>query len=201
MIAQQVEKRNLLSSFFVTILVAMAYQEMILVVKELVRADRFGLEALLLPITFFFVSVRFFVGNQLHLLSDNLTDLPGLAWLYDLMVIITQSIVLVLLGGATSNESPTSAIQFIDYMILLYVVDVLWIVTQWLIGRFAPDWRRSFVPWAWAILNTVLVVALFVLGVAFGAGIHTGPGLLCVAGLNILAFVIDVVLVDYYKVI
>ena len=45
---QQVEKRNLLSSFFITLLIGLAYQEMIPVVRESVRTNGLVLETFLL---------------------------------------------------------------------------------------------------------------------------------------------------------
>jgi len=101
---QQIEKRNLLSSFFVTLLIALAYQEMIVPVRESVRTSGMTLGTFLLMTIFFVTTMRFFVGNQLHLLSESLVKMPGLVWFYDLMVIIIQSVVLTFLGGVSSVE-------------------------------------------------------------------------------------------------
>jgi hypothetical protein len=200
--AKQIEKRNLLSSFFVTLLIALAYQEMILTVKDVSRTDGLNFEIIFLPATFFFISVRFFVGNQLYLLSDSLLELPGLAWLYDLMVIITQCVVLVLLGGLTSVASNrTASITFLDFAILLYVIDVLWVFSQWAIGRVFRRWRRPFIPWAWAILNSLLIGSFYVLDLVFADNVYDHVGLTCLLGLNVLGFIVDVVLVDYYDVV
>jgi hypothetical protein len=199
---QQMEKRNLLSGFFVTLLIGLAYQEMIACVKGVLQTNAFNYQIIFLPAIFFFVSVRFFVGNQLHLLGDTLLKLPGLAWLYDLMVIIVQCIVLVLLGGVASVEANRAApIKFLDLLILLYVIDVLWVASQWGLGKALRSWRRPFVPWAWAILNTVLIVLLFVLDRIFGDAIYSAAGRTCLLVLNVLGFLVDVVLVDYYDVV
>ena len=92
---QQIEKRNLLSSFFVTLLIGLAYQEMISPVRASVRAYGVRLDTFLIMSIFFMTSMRFFVGNQLHLLSESHASMPGLVWFYDLMVIIVQSVVLI----------------------------------------------------------------------------------------------------------
>jgi len=133
---QQAEKRNLLSIFFITLLIGLGYQEMIPVVRESVRTNGLVLETFLLVGIFFFTSIRFFVGNQLHLLSPSLLKMPGLTWLYDLAVIIIQSVVLIFLGGVSAIEvNRKITIGFVDLLITLYVVDVMWIVSQWVIGK------------------------------------------------------------------
>jgi CDP-diglyceride synthetase len=146
---QQIEKRNLLSSFFVTLLIALAYQEMITPVRKSVRTSGFTLETSLLMSVFFLTTMRFFVGNQLHLLSESLVTMPGLVWLYDLMVIIVQSVVLTFLGGVSSVEANRQTpIDFVRLLIILYVIDVAWIISQWILGKILPKWRRAFIPWA-----------------------------------------------------
>ena len=105
-------------------------------------------------LVFFLTSMRFFIGNQLHLLNESLTRMPGNVWLYDLMVIIAQSVAFIFLGGVCSPEANRSAkIGFVEILIVIYVIDVLWIVSQWIIGRLKAEYKREFVPWVWGILN------------------------------------------------
>lgn len=194
----QAERRNLLSSFFVTLLIGMAYQEMISVVKESFRVEGITLETFFLIATFFFVSMRFFIGNQLHLLSDALIRLPGLVWLYDLMVIIAQCIALVLLGSFSSVEvNQTTAVGFLEFLIILYILDIAWIISQWALGKFLANWRRAFIPWAWAILNSTLVISMLILDAAF-VELYSLAMLIWLFALNLIGFVVDVVLVDYF---
>ena len=200
--AQQIRNKNLLSSFFITLLITSAYGEMTLSIKDAIQTDAFNLEIMFLPAVFFFVSVRFFVGNQLHLLDDSLAKLPGLVWLYDLMVIICQCIILFLLGGLTSAEGNRSVpITFLDLLILLYVIDVLWIVSQWALKKVFRSWNREFIPWAWAILNSVLIGLFFLLDFVFADVISSRIGLISLLLLSVLGFVVDVVLIDYYDVL
>ena len=133
---QQVEKRNLLSSFFVTLLIGLAYQQTIEPVRESVRAFGIRLDTLLLMAIFFMTSMRFFVGNQLYLLNESLAAVPGLVWLYDLMVIIVQSVVLIFLGGVSSAEiNHEVRVGFMQLLVTLYSIDVAWIISQWVLGR------------------------------------------------------------------
>jgi len=195
---QQIEKRNLLSSFFVTLLIALAYQEMIVPVRESVRTSGMTLGTFLLMTIFFVTTMRFFVGNQLHLLSESLVKMPGLVWFYDLMVIIIQSVVLTFLGGVSSVEvNRQTSVDFIQLLIILYVIDVAWIISQWILGKILPKWRRAFIPWAWAILNSILVICIVVLGF-FVDDKYSTFGIIILFVLNFIGFIVDVVLVDYY---
>jgi|GEM_PF-2252914 len=195
---QQIEKRNLLSSFFITLLIALAYQEMITPVRESVRTSGMTLGTFLLMTIFFVTTMRFFVGNQLHLLSESLVKMPGLVWFYDLMVIIIQSVVLTFLGGVSSVEvNRQTSVDFIQLLIILYVIDVAWIISQWILGKILPKWRRVFIPWAWAILNSILVICIVALGF-FVDDKYSTFGIIILFVLNLIGFIVDVVLVDYY---
>ena len=118
---QHIEKRNLLSSFFITLLIALAYQEMIAPVRESLHTSGIKLETLLIMTIFLLTTMRFFVGNQLHLLSESLLKMPGLVWFYDLMAIIIQSVVLTFLGGESSVEAnrqtPVNFVQLLIFAV------------------------------------------------------------------------------------
>lgn len=198
---KQAEKRYLVSTFFVALLIGLAYQEMVAPVREAVRASGITFSTFALVAIFFFVSVRFFIGNQLHLLSDGLAKLPGLVWLYDLMIIIIQCVVLVFMGGdSTVAQNQNAVIDFVDLLITLYVIDVLWIISQWVLGKILPSWKRGFLPWVWGVLNAVLVIFILILRSIVG-DVYSTTGLMWLFGLNFIAFVVDVVLVDYYDAI
>jgi hypothetical protein len=198
----QIANRNLVSSVFVTLLISLAFEQMIYRVQDVLRTDAFNYQLIFLPATFFFVAVRFFVGDQLHLLGKGLQKLPGLTWLYDLMVIIFECIFLVLLGGLTSVASNRQTpIRFLDILTLLYIIDVLWVVSQWAVGKVVPSWRRQFIPWAWAILNGVLTLFMLALDMIFGNTIYNTIGMSFILGINVLGFIVDMILVDYYQIV
>jgi len=195
---KKAERRNLLSSFFITLLIGLAYAEMIPPVRDSIEASGFTFGTVVLFIVFFLTSMRFFIGNQLHLLSDVLVQLPGGVWLYDLMVIICQSIAFIFLGGLCSIEAARGGrIGFVDVLAAIYAIDVIWIASQWGLGRIISRWKREFVPWAWAILNSALVMGLFLLRSLCDS--YSTQGLVVLLVLNVVGFALDVVLVDYYN--
>lgn len=198
---EQAEKRFLVSTFFVALLIGLAYQEMVAPVREAVRTSGITFGTFALVAIFFFVSVRFFIGNQLHLLSGGLAKLPGLVWLYDLMFIVVQCVVLVFMGGdSTVAQNQNAVIDFVDLLVTLYIIDVLWIISQWVLGKIQPSWKRGFLPWVWGVLNATLVIFIFALKFIVG-DIYSPTGLMWLLGLNFVAFIVDVVLVDYYDAI
>jgi hypothetical protein len=171
---------------------------MITSVRESVRTSGFTLETFLLMSVFFLTAMRFFVGNQLHLLSESLVTMPGLVCFYDLMIIIIQSVVLAFLGGVSSVEANRqTSVDFVQLLIILYVIDVAWIISQWILGKILPKWRRVFIPWAWGILNSILVICIQAFRF-FVNDIYSTFGIVVLFVLNLIGFIIDVVLVDYY---
>lgn len=198
---KQNERRNFLSSIFVVLLIGLAYQELVTPIRESVRSSGITLGTAILFFVFFLTSMRFFMGNQLHLMSEDLLEMKGEVWLYDLMAIIFQTTIMVFLGGVSSVEASRSAkIGFVELLIFLYAIDVLWILSQWGFGKVLKNWRRSFIPWAWGILNTLLIIGTVLLILVVG-DLYSKTGLICLAILNGTAFVIDVMLVDYYEVL
>lgn len=197
----QSQNRSILSSFFVTLLIGLAFQEMVSPVRESIRASGLTFGTLALMAVFFVTSLRFFIGNMLHLLSDSLTRMPGLLWFYDLMIIIAQSIILIFIGGFSSSEANINTpIDFVTLLIALYAVDVVWVCSQWGFGKIFPSWKREFIPWAWAVLNLILIVTILLTKTACG-DLYSGMGLAVLLALSTLAGVVDMILVDYYKVL
>jgi hypothetical protein len=197
----QTEKRNLLSSVFITIMIGVAYQEMIPSVRDSIRLDGINLPTAILFAIFFLTSIRFFIGNQLHLVNDGLMKMPGLVWLYDLIVIIFQCILFTFMAGVmTVAANQTARVSFFGFLIAIYAIDVVWIFTQWLLGLILPRWRRKFIPWAWGLLNTVLVVAMFATDQLLKDP-FSNTALEVMLGINVIGFLIDVMLVDYFDVL
>jgi hypothetical protein len=180
-------------------LVGIAYQEAIAAAGKALDTGVGVQETAMMSIIFFFVSIRFFIGNQLHLLSDSLIELPGTVWLYDVMVIIVQSVTLVFLGtNVYYDPSNTAIVGFVEFLIVLYVIDVFWIVSQWALGFLSAQWRRPFVPWAWAILNSILVVGMMLVYWASDSPLSR-EYLAWLLALNLVAFIVDLILLDYYE--
>jgi hypothetical protein len=77
------------------------------------------------------------------------------------------------------------------------VIDVAWIISQWILGKILPKWRRAFIPWAWGILNSILVICIQAFRF-FVNDIYSTFGIVVLFVLNLIGFIVDVVLVDYY---
>ena len=198
---QQAEKRNLVSSFFVTLLIGVAYQEMVLTVRASLDREGLTLTTLLLAAIFLFISMRFFIGNQLHLLGDSFTRLPGLLWLFDLLVIITQSIVLILIGSySTKIVNDTYKIGFVEYIVALYSIDIIWILSQSIMCKINPKWTREFIPKGWAILNFILIISIIAARMTIKAP-YSEIEVILLFIINFMGFIGDVVLIDYYDAI
>src|SRR5438094_3004302 len=86
-------------AFIVTILVAamtgVAFQEMVSAVGEEFRSGALTIGTLLLALVFFLTTIRFFVGAALHLTSNDLVKAPGFIWMYDLVFILFETLLLI----------------------------------------------------------------------------------------------------------
>lgn len=196
-----IEKRNIISSVFIAMLMGIAYQEMLSPVRDTVRNSGVSLGTVFLAGSFFLTSLRFFIGNQLHLLSDTTVGMRGDIWLFDFVAITLQSVFICFLGGvATIDVSRVIRIDFYDIVIILYLIDIVWIIAQSLLGVFIKSWRRQFVPWAWGALNSLLLFGIVAIQHGFSDP-FSNAALATMLGLNVAAFVADMILIDYYDVI
>jgi len=198
---RQIDKRNLLSSFFITVLIGIAFQEMIYTIKTPIINDGITINNSFLGLTFFLVSIRFFIGNQLHLFSESFLKSPGLLWLFDLIIIIVQSIILIFLGGlCIVNKNINTSIGFKEFLVILFSIDVFWLFAQWIMGKIVRTWKRHSIPWEWAILNGVLLLFLILINVIID-DVYSDLGLFLLMSTNLIAFIIDVILIDHYDTI
>jgi hypothetical protein len=197
------EKHNLLVGIFVAALIAIAYQEMVNAVRESMRdyGASFGTTAL--AIIFFLTTIRFLVGNQLHLISEPIQSMSGLLWFYDLMIILLQTVAMVFLGGLASLQvNLRLRIGFLDILVVVFILDILWILSQWALGRLFIKYKRKFIPWGWLYLNIGMVGALVTSYAIWGKGpMYSNLGLALILSANVLAFVVDVFLLDYFDLI
>jgi hypothetical protein len=198
---RQIDKRNLISSFFITVLIGIAFKEMIDTIKNPIINNGITINNSFLGLTFFLVSIRFFIGNQLHLFSDSFLKTPGLLWLFDLIVIIAESIILIFLGGlCIVDKNLNIRIGFKEFLVMLFSIDVFWVFTQWLFGKIIKTWERITIPWDWAKLNGILLVLLLLSDIIFD-NIYSDLGLVFLMITNLIAFIFDVILIDHYKTI
>ena len=105
------------------------------------------------------------------------------------------------MGGVCSIElSHNSRIGFVELLLTLYVIDIIWTGFQWILGKLFLFWRRPFIPCDWAILNTSLIMGIIILGIV-GRDFYTVVNLSLLGILNTVAFVVDVILVNYYELL
>ncbi|HEX2060247.1 MAG TPA: hypothetical protein VHK90_05865, partial [Thermoanaerobaculia bacterium] len=122
--------RSMVSSVFLSMLLAQAYAELFPPIRDSVRTHH-GLmwSTGLLAFAFFVVSMRFFVGNQLYLLSDKTLGLRGDLWLMDFLVIVLETVLICFLAGLpTAALNRSVRIDFLLLLIVLYIVDISWVV-------------------------------------------------------------------------
>lgn len=196
-----IERRNIIASVFIAMLIGIAYSEMFAPVRDSVRSGGITAGTLFLAFTFFFTSMRFFIGNQLHLLSENVVKMRGDMWLYDFLMITFQTLLLCFLGGLSAVPvNRAVSVDFIDLLVALYCVDVAWILSQWFLGVVVRPWKRPFIPWAWAVMNSVLICVILGLPICFTDTFSTWA-LASLFVANVVAFILDIILIDHYDVI
>src|SRR4051794_33672070 len=86
-----IERRNIVSSIFVVALIAIAFHEMVIAVHNTLQTHGASWNLFYLTLVFFLTSLRFFMGNQLHLIDYRLLQMKGIVWFYDFMVLVFQT--------------------------------------------------------------------------------------------------------------
>ena len=194
------EKRTLVSSVFITILLGVAYQEMVGPAKESLQLSGLSLGLIAYFSIFILTTLRFFIGSQVHI-SDHLLEMGGKFWFFDLTFVALEMAVMIFMGSVSSPDASRLArIPFTHYLIALYAIDVAWIVLQWILAKVWKSWARAFFPWAWGLLNSILILSVILIPPIFG-GVDTPSGVIAFLVINLVAFVIDVLLVDHYGVL
>jgi hypothetical protein len=94
----------------------------------------------------------------------------------------------------------TAHVGFFSLLIALYMFDFVWVFCQWLFGLLNPNWKRPHLPWAWAILN-IVTLSLILAARYFYQDPYSTSFLAILLGLSTIAFLIDMLLVDYYDLI
>lgn len=193
--------RNLLSELFIVLLVGLAYQEMVAPVRESFRTDGLTWETIALVLIFILTTLRFFFGGLLHLVHEDLLKMDGRVWFTDFAVIALEMLILIFLGGVTSLDATVHArIGFIDYLIFLLAIDILWVVViQWLCGKMFTAWKRP-VLWKWAQLNLTLGLILLLIRTLMPDP-YGSLALTIITIVNVVVFALDVFWADYYVLI
>src|SRR3972149_10919931 len=199
--SKQADRKNLLAQLFVVLLIGLAYQEMIPPIRDDVRAFGLTFPPLALFLVFFLTSLRFFIGAQLHLVDEAITEAGPFIWLFDFIFIAFEMIIFVFLGGLTTLAANTEAhFDFIQLLMFIYGVDVLWVAGQFLLAKLHSGFHREQVPWKWAAINLV-AIALIAAVYNSAIGGFSQAGLWALLVINAIAFILDVIIVDYFRVV
>src|SRR5262249_41877160 len=194
-------KRREITSVFIAFLTAVAYQEMVAPVRDSVQSHGLNWTVVALFIVFFVTTIRFLIGCHLHLTSDELMRGPGRLWFFDLVTITLEMTAIIFMGGLTSAEaSRRSPYGFFGILFALYILDVLWVVLQWIMHLGLRGWRRRVIPWQWAVLNTLLLGSMSVVWRWKGDPLDV-VALCFMVGINVVGFFVDIVLIDRYQLL
>ena len=164
-------RRHLVSQVLVAGLIAVAYAEPVGVVHTALQEDGVSIQSLALFIVYFLTTLRFFIGDILHLDEDELatSEDPGaeVKWFYDLAFIVLECVILIFLGSVASlEENAASRVSFFDLLALLLTVDVVWVLSMGILSRqsarrpaslFWSLWKRRDIPFG-ALLTFPWVV-------------------------------------------
>lgn len=210
------EKRNILVDVLLAALIAIAYQEMVTVVRASFHPAGLTWDTAALAIIFSLTTLRFLIGNQMYLVNPKVQDacgsFAGYLWFFDLSVILLQTVIMVFLGGlaATSENPPLASApigsgchpHFFNLLGLLLLIDMGWILTHWLRKRCLQDCHDFPLHWGWFFLNGGMLLCLLGAYFCWGEpGLYLQPGLNLLLVASAIAFIVDVILLDYYGVI
>ncbi|WP_152991478.1 hypothetical protein [Frankia sp. R43] len=205
------EHRILVSQFMVTALLGTALQEAVDPVSTAIRSQGVTLASYTLFAIFFLTIFRFFVGDILHLQSDDLVSQnSGFRWLLDLFIITLECVVLIFMARVASlEESQAARFGFFDLLLLLYIIDIGWLSLVLLIDRaarlspvaqFRSLLARQFIPYRWGILNAALGFYIILSGALDEKHSFSSPELAALLVVNIGAFILDLVIFNHNSI-
>jgi hypothetical protein len=199
------ERRVSVASTFVSMLIALAFSEMVLPVKASIAKDGFTLGTSLLVVVFFLTTLRNWIGNELYLRRPDVVSSVGKIWLFDFIVIVVESIILVFLATTCSETAAREArVGFVEILLILYAVDVLWVLSMWarqvLLGWLQPSIQTNKIPWWWAGQNFLLIVLIGPLGWLAG-DFYSPEMLMWLTFTHFGAFIHSVILYDFCKLL
>ena len=191
--------RTLISSFFITVLTGLAIENSIeplwIVVKEgLKNID------LLLGYIFFITTIRFFVGNQLHLYHfEKKSSSNDLMWILDFLFILSEHILLIFAAKSCSIDISTESFgNFFNFILLIILVDIFWVLVQFITNILWVDWKRK-IPWPWFIINSLTILSFLVISNYFIC--YSRIGLISCTTIFTIAAIADLYYVDHYNLL
>jgi hypothetical protein len=201
--------RRLVSQVLIAGLIAVAYSEPVSPVSAAFNEHGVNVQSLAWLFIYVTTVLRFFIGNIVHLENRDLTVPDAVfRWFWDMSFVVAECIVLIFAGAVTTIDASTAAhVSFTDYLIVLYTIDVVWLVSIQILSYvgnsrypliFRPMVRKDdMAPFQWAVVNIVLGIAIWALGL-LGHPTHVPCWKLYVLlGANAAVFLYDVVQIAY----
>jgi hypothetical protein len=158
-------RRALISTFFISILAGGAFQKSLELFFTQCFIDNWtwefaipiwGSEAILLSLL-----VRFYIGNLLHLKSlEDTRQKSNIPWLFDFTIIIIQFSILYF---AAMCFKDLKIYLFFVLISVLLLIDCIWILSMYFLGKFWKSLERSSIPWKWFYINFVNFISLLLL--------------------------------------
>lgn len=208
-ITEEGRHRQLVSQVLVAGLIAVAYSEPVGPVTETFNKHGVNVRSLAWLVIYVATVLRFFIGNIVHLENHDLTgDDAVFKWFWDISFVILECVVLIFAGAVTTLHSSSLAhVSFTDFLVVLYCIDVTWLVSIQILSAIGksrnPLFFRSMVrkddmaPFQWAIVNVLLIATMFGLGVVGHPSHVPDWKLYTLIGANLLVFLYDVVMIAY----
>lgn len=212
-------RRTLVSQVLVTGLISVAYSTPLSAVEAATKHG-VSIRSVALFIVYSLTVLRFFVGNVLHLESEELTRAGSeRKWFWDLTFIVAECVVLIFLGDVTSlQRSSEYSLNFFYLLLGLYSLDVAWLLSvaglhalaersanlirdpgnrvQNVLKDFMREKQQFYRGWFW--MNAGLAIGLWLFGFLKdnSAALQTWKLWVLIAA-NVAVFVYDVYVLNY----
>jgi hypothetical protein len=201
---ERAQRRAYVATWLITSLMALAYKEAVPPVRDSMQngvGNDLAIGSLLLFVVFFLTNTRFFIGNYIHMQDLVQSNAGQIVWLYDLLFIVLQAILFIFLAGVCSVKfSREHEIHFVLLLLILYGVDVIWILSQLIFGKLPyiqRYFKRNSWTWQWLVLNlTQAILILVLVAYKYNGDFYSQGMLWWLAGISMVAFYIDVVVID-----
>lgn len=202
--------RRLISQVLVAGLIAVAYSEPVGPVTEAFDKHGVDIRSLAFLLIYVLTVLRFFIGNIVHLENSDLTGSDAVfRWFWDISFVIAECVILIFAGAVTTlHASFIAHVSFTDYLLMLYVVDVIWLVSMQGLSAIGKPGRwpgilgsmvrkADMAPFEWAIVNVILALTMWGLDLV-GHPAHVPDWkLYLLVGVNAVVFLYDVVTIAY----
>jgi len=191
-----ISKRKELSDTLLSLLFGACIYETVSISK----LGPIGINDAFLIISTFLTALRFYIGNKVFISDLTFSETKLVIWIYDLLIIIIQSALFIALGALCTIKSNINVVHnFYQIYLSILTLDVLWILSQYILGRIFKSWNRKKIPAKWAVANSVYIVIIFLVFTLSNEP-YGFSSLLTVFLVSVVAFILDVIGFDYAEI-